>query len=144
MKSLSLKMAFMIGMGASLLTMAVRANAETLSMRFDVPFAFVAGGQVLPAGMYEVRLDGAAIVDLRSMRDSHIHRLWLAHRIERKNGTDLGTMRFQNVGDRMTLEAIWGPWRTEGFELKPSNPAAMQVGSAKTGAPAVTLDVHAK
>lgn len=49
MKSLALFALFLLAAGAAL--------GQTTNMRFDIPFTFYAGGEVLPAGEYQVQYD---------------------------------------------------------------------------------------
>ncbi len=118
MTTLNSRRGILVAAGLALLTVAVPAFADTTFMRIDIPFAFLAGDQVLPAGMYDVNVSNSNnYADFRSTSETRIHRVLLTTgRVERKpSQADRGVLQFQKYGDHMVLRAVFNSWRTEGF-----------------------------
>ncbi len=145
MKNLGLSMAVSIGLSVFLLTAATPTKAATPTMLLDIPFQFMAGDVVLPAGTYVVQqLDGFPILDLKSTRECVSHRVVLSRRVERKGSPpENGILRFHKYGDKIVLQAIWSPWRSEGFELRPSK-TMIELARADGAVPGITIDAHSK
>ena len=63
-----MKALYTIALSVGLLLTAAAANAQEVTMRAHVPFDFVVGDQILPAGEYLVQpeLSGTAILVIRS------------------------------------------------------------------------------
>ena len=47
----------LMGIGAAVFALAASAGAQTSILRMEIPFQFIAGDQVMPAGQYVVRID---------------------------------------------------------------------------------------
>ena len=78
MISLTLKKAAGIAFGVMALAMTAPAQQSQVATKFNVPFSFIAGNDVLPAGTYKVWLgNGQTYVDLQFARDARIHRILL-------------------------------------------------------------------
>ena len=105
---------------AAALLWVAPAVAQVSTMRMEIPFAFVAGGQVLPAGQYVVTVDqdfhrclfasqsdtGTQVIRLASATDS---RPWAK--------STPGTLRFARYGGQHFLTAVWRPLQQEGSRV---------------------------
>jgi hypothetical protein len=79
----------------------------------DVPFAFVAGGQTLPAGHYIV----AAMDDNVRIFNSQTTGLYLSTHSASRNATDGTKLVFHRYGDTYFLSAMWVGGNAIGREL---------------------------
>lgn len=63
-----------LALGLGLLLVAAAAHAQGTAISANVPFSFVAGNQLLPAGRYEIRASGtdSSILTIRSSDRKHI------------------------------------------------------------------------
>ncbi len=123
MNKLNSRRGILLATGLALVALAVPSFAETVNMRIEIPFAFVAGNEVLPAGTYEVGVDRSyTFADFRSIDETRIHRVMLTtSRLERKpSESGVGTLQFQKYGDRLALRAVWNAWGTEGYVFQKS------------------------
>jgi len=122
-----------IVMSLCLLVMAgaTPANGQTMA-RFNVPFQFVAGDQVLPAGEYRVTVEqGLRRIDLRQVGgDEGAGLAAIPAQLER--AVNAGTLVFNVYGSVRVLQAMRIGGRTEGIEL-PLSKAAREM--ARAGAP---------
>jgi len=116
---MKLKQALPIAIAAAF-ALAASANAQSPSMRMDVPFPFLAGNEVLPAGVYQVKVDDQFH---RLLIEPHeggpIRALPFASGItERKqaNAWD-GVLQFQKIGERFVLRAAFRAGHVEGYYL---------------------------
>lgn len=89
---------------------AVPAAAQTSSVEAEIPFAFVVGDQLLPAGGYRFIVE----TDHKLTRITELSgkRVWQVRLIA--GGTDRsesslekGLLRFTKIGDRYLLNTIW-------------------------------------
>lgn len=145
MKNLRLKMSVSMGVGVLLLAAAATALSQTHIPRYRIPFAFVAGDKLFPAGDYDVKMiSGFPLMDLKPANQKLAYRLQFSHRVERKEtGIERGVLRFLKYDDHTVLQAVWSPWRTEGFELHPANVVAKREHPG-IGSSAATIELQAK
>lgn len=102
---------------AVLLGLAAPASAQTM-MRVEIPFAFVAGNQSLPAGMYNFVLDANfsfCRIDSFSDGSSHPIRFMPGPARRQNANADRGVVQFEKYGDRYFLNAVWKPGSTDGL-----------------------------
>ena len=104
--------------------LAASANAQNGNgMRMDIPFAFLAGNEVLPAGSYTVRVDdGFNRILLEPQTNGPVRAVPVASGITERKQSDawLGVLRFQKYGERWVLRAAFRPGRADGYYVMPS------------------------
>lgn len=110
MAAIVMSLCFMVMAGAT------PANGQTMA-RFNVPFQFVAGDQVLPAGEYRVTVgQGLRRIDLRQVSDDK--GAYLAAIPTQLNSTaNTGTLVFNVYGKVRVLQAMRIRGTAEGIEL---------------------------
>ena len=132
-------------LGVAALLWVTPAGAQVSTMRMEIPFTFVAGDQVLPAGQYVVTVDQ----NLRRCRfdnlsDSILRVVRLATTTDSRplTKTAKGTLRFTRYGGQQFLSAVWRPGQEDGNRVVASKrllEAAKSKGS--DGSPEVTTVV---
>jgi hypothetical protein len=135
MKNLLSKAAVMVAAGMFVIAGAATASSEPTVVRFDVPFAFLAGGEMHAAGSYYASFyNGFYFVDLRSANETHTQRVPLAIKGVSRKATDNSpaTLQFHIYGKRAVLTAVWNQRRSDGNEVKLSAEAREL---ARTGSP---------
>jgi len=104
-------------LAACIVLFAAAAPAQTL--KANVPFAFMANGNVMPAGEYRVTIDSArGLLTVGRPGEAAVfvpvqNRQWGASSNE-------GMMVFHRYGDRVYLKRIKAPAATDGMEAFPS------------------------
>lgn len=97
------------------------ANAQSTHMKMDVPFNFLAGDTVMPAGTYTVVLMEAS----RTMTlegKSFVKLPVSAARVRRAaDRIDDGALKFERVSGVYVLKGVWNRRHVEGCALYPSN-----------------------
>jgi len=122
MKKLYLGKATLAAIGLAALALAAPASAQTV-MRVNIPFAFVAGAESLPAGAYNFVLDANfSLCHIDSFNDGSMHAVHFVPGAARKQDshTDGGVVQFQKYGDRYFLSGLWKPGNQDGFAVIPS------------------------
>ena len=109
MKHLNLKNASLAAAAALLWVLPV--DAQSHSARFDIPFQFVAGNLILPAGRYEITFDQFARLVVRNCGEQKVNVVALAANYETRklSGVNLATLRFAQYGRTMLLTTAWKP-----------------------------------
>ena len=132
-----------LALGAAALLWVVPASAQ-VSMRMDIPFTFVAGDQILPAGWYTVTVD-QEFHRLRfdSLSNSTVQMIRLAPATDSRpqSKTAQGTLRFTRYGGQHFLSAVWRPGQQEGNRVVASKrllEAAKSKVTGGDGSPMVT------
>ncbi len=143
MKSINSMKAGFAALAVTTLLLAAPASAETHWMRFQVPFQFTAGNEVMPAGQYEVVLDEFPHILLRNLRDVDVHAVALSVKAVKRSSSNLGvgTLRFEAYGGEMYLTAAWARGHEDGLTLRPAGKLleAMNAGFRPGSRPAVIL-----
>ena len=98
------------------LLMAPAASGQTIA-KFNVPFQFVAGGQVLPAGEYRVKVDGSLrLLEIRRAGADDGSFL-TAVPVSTRDIAGAGKLVFNAYGSVRLLQSVWIRGRAEGVEL---------------------------
>lgn len=115
MKNTNSQKARLAALAVTALLWAVPASAQTAA-RIDIPFAFVAGNEVLPSGQYELVMDDFARIMLRNTTERAVHFVGVSGKYERRSSTYLApaTLRFSRYAGTMFLTAAWAPGREDG------------------------------
>ena len=117
----------------SLLLAAGSAFAQTIDVRGDIPFSFVANQATLPAGHYELKslTDDGKMVSLRGP-DGKAIGILSSNRTESVNASEKTKLVFNRYGDRYFLSQIWVAGARSGRQLPVS---AREKEMAKTSTP---------
>jgi hypothetical protein len=114
--------AALAAIGASLV-LAASASAQTSVMRVDIPFAFSAGDETFPAGVYSVRMDQpfnrAMLLSGTQTRTTMVRLRLAAADRSPLNAVD-GKLLFNRYGERYVLAEVWAPGRVEGWRTNTS------------------------
>ena len=87
-------------------------------MRANIPFAFVAGNQSLPAGTYTFVFDtNLSLCRIDSLSDGSMHQIRFVPGATRHHNAnaDAGVVQFQKYGDRYFLSEVWRPGNPDGL-----------------------------
>ena len=109
----------LLGMG--LLLMSALAYADTATMKVNIPFSFVVGKTMLPAGEYSVKglgFDGSAISIRKS--DNAANSLTLSIACESLKTPQQSKLVFHRYGDRYFLVQIWTAGSNSGHQFPKS------------------------
>lgn len=107
----------MIAVALIALLVVPSLNAETKIVLFNIPFSFVAGDSVLPAGQYRVKVD-PTVNRMRIESQDGEARLYLTvYTNQRSVPPEVGTLYFHKYGSAHILRAIWGAGNSAGYEL---------------------------
>jgi hypothetical protein len=110
------------------------AFAQSSDMRVSVPFTFHSGSQIMPAGVYRVKIESDQLVLLRG--DSKSGYVMTQPQIGKAK--DSGRLVFQRYGDQYFLREVWASASTTGQKCVKSKlereVEIAQSKSARTGA----------
>jgi hypothetical protein len=112
---------FMV-LAAVALILGSAAFAQTVSLRAVVPFNFVVGDRVYPAGEYAVKTSGNGN-DLLSVagRSTKESVMALSYTITSGMPAEHSALIFQRVGDAYFLQQVWTAGSPVGLELHQSH-----------------------
>lgn len=121
MKNQMFKIGALLTLGIALLA-ATPALAQTNPMRADIPFAFLAGDRMHPAGQYEIRVLGNfRVAELRAVNSSVSYRVLLTGGLKSGAGeADYGELHFNQYGDAYALSGVRAAGDGNAFKVKPS------------------------
>ncbi|MFB3827904.1 MAG: hypothetical protein ACE15B_14125 [Bryobacteraceae bacterium] len=91
--------------------------AEGVTVRADIPFQFLAGDQVLPAGSYQVRFDPEFRKIQFHSPESTATLFLLTKSFKRPEGAqaDTGLLVFHKYGNVYALRNVWNPRQAKGY-----------------------------
>ncbi len=121
---------------------AAAAPSQTRTVRCEIPFQFIAGNQVLPAGEYRLTVDPDHMLFLiHSVANAES---WMIRYSPGGLGRDAdktgnGMLRFAKYGTQYFLTGVWEPGRVDGNRVLPSR---RLVESAKLASGAEIAAVH--
>ncbi len=149
MKTLLTKMTVVIAISLVVLSAAIPANAQAYAsssqMRVQIPFAFLAGEKVNPAGEYVVRVLGDfRLLDIRNAKEAGLERLqltggMLSERLVKSE--DGGFLLFNRYANGYALAGVWAAGADRGYKMKASK-AEIEMARANGGAAAVETEIH--
>jgi hypothetical protein len=122
MKLLS-RIAFPAAVALAVLATGALSGAQPFHMRVQVPFSFLAGDQMHPAGAYSVSVDqDFKSMSLRAADDARADLLPLGFTPVERRGSDPGRafLRFQKLGDSYVLRGVWGSGMNLGYQTRVS------------------------
>lgn len=122
----------LIAAGLIALLFVVNAYAETRLLRVEIPFRFIAGDQVLSAGVYRVSVDPAFHrMELRNA-DGSAGTFISVYAAVRSPASDMGKLLFHGYGNTFFLQGIWAAGMTAGYEL-PASKAEREMAKVRSG-----------
>src|SRR5690349_20378733 len=124
---------FLVALGLGALMWVVPAGAQT-TMKFDIPFSFVAGDRVVPAGTYRVTVDdhfNLARLDSTLDREVRVVRLVPGTTSRAWDHANAGGLQFTKQGEQFFLTGVWKPGSIAGNATVPSK---RQIEATKTAA----------
>lgn len=133
-----------LAFGTVVASVPVMAADRTMA-RFDIPFEFVVGNDVLPAGHYEVSLVPDTRVMVRDISEakSHVVGLSLDRQTRPYVHAEKSQLRFHRYGNTMYLTAVWGAGHLDARMVKPGK-SMMEAQKTDVGAAtessSVTID----
>jgi hypothetical protein len=107
-----------IAMGLALLMSAV-ASAQTVHLKTNVPFNFIAGHTRFPAGQYELLSTGNGdnVLEIRSL-NSKDAALVLSNSCESRDAAAQTKLVFHRYGNRYFLSAVWTQGDNVGHQVR--------------------------
>lgn len=133
MKNLTSKTRIPIAIGLLALLSAMSAYAQIGQMRASVPFQFLAGDKVLPAGEYRVEVNPLSGRMVLRLVDGSAGLYLSANPCDRPASAPAGGMLvFQKYGNHYFLRTLWNPGQSKGYEL-PRSKSERELAE-KTGA----------
>ena len=111
------------------------ASAQTPGIKADIPFAFTAANQTLPAGEYRFWVD----TDQQVVRiaEEHGKKIWLVRmvgggEVRDRTEIDKGKLRFIRRGERLDLNGLWLSGSTRGTAVMRSRVPREMSGARAT------------
>jgi hypothetical protein len=135
MKSKARMFRTLVAAGVLVLFSTCSAFGQT-GTRFNVPFPFLAGEQVMPAGQYLVSVDqGARTVSLRHQDGSSVLSLRLIPGKRGSGAVDSGKLLFKVYGNARVLSRIWTRGYPDAGDLAMSNAEKELARTERAGQP---------
>jgi len=103
----------------------------------NVPFNFMAGRKMLPAGEYRIQTERPNVVLIQS-RDSKTNANLTAHSAQNTQMSGVAALRFNRYGDRYFLSQVW-TGSDRGQELPKSRAEKEQIAALPAHQGSVTL-----
>jgi hypothetical protein len=103
-----------------LLFATAAANAQTVNLKANVPFDFIAEGKVMPKGEYSVKsigTDGSSTLLVRSS-DDRAKSLLLSHPCQAGEASAISKMVFHRYGSQYFLAQVWTLGNSSGSEFR--------------------------
>jgi hypothetical protein len=95
------------------------AQVGSAMLQVNIPFAFQAGGQQLPAGKYEIKRESSHIVQLRG--PGQAAGFVMMNSTFTLHAADRGSVVFRRYGNRYFLRQIWTAGNSDGLECPKSH-----------------------
>ena len=131
MKNATKTMRVLMIVAAFAIVSLTAANAQTTG-RFDIPFEFVAGETILPAGEYKVKVEtGFAGMQFVST-DGKAALVLFAVPKQAKEAPATGRLEFRRNGDTYVLTAVWVRNSNMGLQL-PAKQVERELAKAAEG-----------
>jgi hypothetical protein len=109
------------------------AYAQSINVGSNVPFDFVVGKQVLPAGQYSLQsIEQAPDALTIRNREARVSGLTMTHRCEKLNPAAKTVLVFHRLGDQYFLSEVWVAGSSRGITI-PQSPLEIQMAKNHTG-----------
>lgn len=113
-------------------------NAQNAPLRVDVPFAFAAGRQAMPAGEYSVsRSELTNLITLQST-DRRSAAMVIGYASQSKRPSEISKLVFHKYGEKYFLNAVWVQGSLTGTAVAPSKTEREHIARTES----VTLVAH--
>lgn len=123
MKNILKETGILLAAGLAIIGAVAPARAQSNPMRVDIPFAFLAGEQNLPSGIYWVQLDAQFhTLSLRAINERASSRLLVRDSRVGRNPSEAfrGVLSFQKYGATLVLKGLYAAGAVERHDLRPS------------------------
>ncbi|MCL5744402.1 MAG: hypothetical protein M1541_10835 [Acidobacteria bacterium] len=119
MKNLMTKTRLLGAASLTVLLSATVAQAQVAGMRVNIPFEFMVGAEVHPAGQYFVDMEKKAsrTLELRSTERATGIFLPASPATRPDNAIGTGVLVFHKYGDIYFLSSVWARGYTQGLQL---------------------------
>ena len=107
-----------LAFGAFASAASASAQTGTTMVQVNIPFAFQAGSQQLPAGKYQISRETAHIIELRSTGKAAI--FVMTNSAVKLHPADHGSVVFGHYGNKYFLRQIWTAGNSDGVECPKS------------------------
>jgi hypothetical protein len=106
---------------AAALLLSTAAKAQTTAVKADVPFDFVIGDSVYPAGQYDLKtVTISGVIRIHNVQDSDVSNFQSSHACTHTKPSQKTELVFLRVGDNYFLYQIWTEGRESGREFSKS------------------------
>jgi hypothetical protein len=112
---------------------ASSANAIPTTLRADIPFDFMAGNVMLPAGAYTVTQPAQGVLLIRNENPGPNAAFVLVNSAETTKPQDSAKLIFHRYGNRYFLNQVWTNGETSGYSV-PKSQDEISVGKELMGA----------
>ncbi len=135
MKSNAWRIGTLMAISVFVLLLATSAYGRT-STRFAIPFQFLAGDQMMPAGQYSVRLDlGTRTQNLRHESDQSMSSLRVIPGKRSLDQVEEGRLLFKAYGNAGVLAKVWTRGGDDASDLPVSKAERELVRTVRAGSP---------
>ncbi|MDE3167202.1 MAG: hypothetical protein KGN36_15470 [Acidobacteriota bacterium] len=138
---------FLAACGVAALLWVAPVSAQTSVSRYNVPFPFVVGNEIIPAGHYRVTVDtNFYLCRLQAVDSTATHVVRLVPGVYARgtaNRMNAGVLRFAKLDGQYYLTGIWKAGEVSGHETL-SGRRFNQLAKGGTGSETVSLDSDAK
>ena len=93
------------------------AAAQDRSVTVNIPFAFSANDQMVPAGRYRISLQAPRYLSFVDTQSTKKQYLMLVQPTGEQNSKDRGRLIFRQYGDSNYLYQVWMPGQGEGRQF---------------------------
>jgi hypothetical protein len=104
-----------------LLLGASATSAGSIELRADIPFDFMVGNKMLPAGTYTVSRPADNTLQIRNQKVNHGIASVLAKIMGSAKTQGLTTLIFNRYGDRYFLSQVWTKGSANGYSVQKSS-----------------------
>lgn len=144
MKNLTWKTGVLMAISGIALLSVTAAYAQSISVRANVPFQFLAGDKVLPAGQYQLSVaPGSNRITLHPTQGGAGMYLSILPTQRSQFAAQPGALVFHRYGTHHFLRTVWSPGQSGGYELPSSKAEREFVRMAKTPAATETVSLGA-
>lgn len=105
---------------------ALYAQRTERVIKANIPFDFVVGNEIFPAGQYSVVLVGPVLLELRDSQGRALTNV-LTQSVRTLAAPDRPKLRFDNLGGQNVLTQVWQAGYESGRQVLRSKPASVAV-----------------
>jgi hypothetical protein len=118
---------------------ALPVCAQSVSTVADVPFGFVAGNAIMPAGQYRIDDATAGSLTVSLAGPDRCAQLLVSNRYNARSSADKPELIFHRYGDQYFLSAIRTPFRSREFPMSRMEVELQKTASAKRASDLIVL-----